>query len=152
MHELAILTNLSMQSLSLMIDLMWLQVNLSGPETDELLHFSSVSISSCLENKFHSFVSYLGILFKTWISTFYIWAELKELCRVVQRSLSSIHGHSLYWMASIAGSLYFLTQLISSHGLPFLLAISWILSLKKECFVLLTVLLKFHQFSIFQDH
>jgi len=107
-----------------MIDLMWLQVNLLGPGADKLLHFSSVLISSCLENKFHSFVGFLGILFKIWISTSHIWAELKELCRAVQKSLSLIHGHLLYWMASIAGSLRFLTQLISFHGLPFLLAIS----------------------------
>ena len=151
MHILAISTNLSTQLLSLIMDLIWLQVNLSGPGADELLHFSSMSISSCLENKFHSFAGFLRILSKTWISTSCIWAELKELCRAIQRSLSSIHRHSSYWIASIARSLHFLTQLISSHGPHFLLAISWILLSKKEYFVLLTVLLKLHQFSIFWE-
>ena len=143
--------NLSKQSLSLMMDLIWLQVNLSGPGADELLHFSSMSINSCLENKFYSFTGFLGISSRTWISTSCIWAELKELCKAFQRSSSSIHRCPSYWIASIAGSLRFLTQLISSHRPHFLFAISWILSSKKECFVLLTVLLKLCQFSIFQE-
>ena len=102
--------NLSKQLLSLMIDLIWLQVNLSEPGADELLHFSSVSINSCLENKFYSFTSFLGISSRTWISISCIWAELKELYRAFQRSSSSIHRRPSYWIASIAGSLHFLTQ------------------------------------------
>ena len=100
----------------------------------------------------HSFVGFLGISSRTWISTSRIWAELKELCRAFQRSLSSIHRYSSYWIALIIESLHFLTQLISSYGLHFLFAISWILSSKKEYFVLLIVLLKLCQFSIFQEH
>ena len=102
--------NLSKQLLSPIIDLIWLQVNLSEPGTDELLHFSSVLINSCLENKFYSFASFLGISSRTWISISCIWAELKELCRAFQRSSSSIHRRPSYWIASIAGSLRFLTQ------------------------------------------
>ena len=49
----------------------------------------------------------------------------------------------------IVGSLCFLTQFMSSHSPQFLLAISWILKLKKLYFVLLTVHLKYFQFSIF---
>jgi len=60
MQALVILTNLSKQLLSLMMDLIWLQVNLSMPGTNELLHFSSMSINSCLENKFHSFAVFKG--------------------------------------------------------------------------------------------
>ena len=134
-----------------MIDLIWLQVNLLESGADELLHFSIVSINSCLENKFHSFADFLEISSRIWISTSHIWAELKELYRAFQRSSSSIHGHSSYWIALIAGSLCFLTQFISSHGLHFLFAISWILLSKKEYFVFFTVLLKLCQFSRFRE-
>ena len=50
-------------------------------------------------------------------------------------------------MDSMAGNLYLLTQLISSQGPYFLLVISWILLLKKACFMDLTVLLNVFQFS-----
>ena len=96
---LAILTNLSKQLLSLIMNLIWLQVNLLEPRADKLLHFSSVSINSYLENKFHSFTNFLGISSRTWISTSCIWAELKELCRAFQRSSSSIHECPSYWIA-----------------------------------------------------
>ena len=50
-------------------------------------------------------------------------------------------------MASIAESLCFLTQFMSSHRLHFLFTISSILSSKKERLDFLTVLLKSFQFS-----
>jgi len=50
-------------------------------------------------------------------------------------------------MALIAGSLHFLTQFMSFHGLHFLLVISLILLWKKVCLVFLTVLLNFFQSS-----
>ena len=52
-------------------------------------------------------------------------------------------------MDSIAGNLHLLTQFISFQDPRFLLAISWILSSKKICFVDLTVLLNTFQFSKF---
>ena len=45
----------------------------------------------------------------------------------------------------MAGSLYFLTQFMSSQGLQFFSAISWILVSKKICLVFLMILLKFLQ-------
>ena len=49
----------------------------------------------------------------------------------------------------MAGSLHLLTQLISSQGLCFLLAISWILRSKKNLFIFLIVFQKVFQSSIF---
>ena len=53
--------NLLMHSLFLMIDLIWIHINLSGLGVDELLHFSITSMSSFLENRIHSVVVLLGI-------------------------------------------------------------------------------------------
>ena len=136
-----------MQSLFLIIDLTWLHINLSRPGANKLLHFSIASVSSCLENRFHPVVVLPGILSRKWMSTSLTWAELKELWRVFYRSFSLIHRHSSYWMASTTGSLCFLTQFISSHGLHFLFVISSILSSKKVCLDFLTMLLKSFQFS-----
>ena len=141
-QALAMSISLAMQSSSLMISLIWLHVNLSRPGADKLLHFLITSINSCLAKEFHSSIGLLGISSKAWISISLIWAELKELCRAFQRSLSSIHEHPSYWIASIAGSFCFLTQFISSYRPHFLFVISSILSSKKWCFVFLTVLLK----------
>ena len=105
-----------------------------------------------MENKFHSFIDLLEILSRIWILISCVWAELKELCRAIQRSSSSIHRCPSYWIASITRSFHFLTQFISSHGLHFLFAISSILSSKKSHFVFLTVLLKLCQFSRLQDN
>ena len=58
-----------------------------------------------------------------------------------------IHGCPSYWIASIAGSLHFLTQFMRSYGPYFLLAISSILSSKKDLLVFLTIFLKLCQFS-----
>ena len=71
--------------------------------------------------------------------------------RAFHRSSNSMYGHSSYWIASIAGSLCFLTQLISSHGLHFLFVILSIFLLKNERLDFLTILLKFFQFSRVQD-
>ena len=95
-QALAMSISLDKQSLSLMMILIWLQISLSGPRADKLLHFSITSINSCLENKFHSFIDLLGILSRTWISISHVWAELKELCRAILRSSSLIHGHPSY--------------------------------------------------------
>ena len=88
-----------------------------------------------------------GISSRKWISTSHTWVELKELWRAFYRSSSLIYGHPSYWIASTTGSLYFLTQFISSHGPYFLFAILSILSSKKVCLDFLTILLKFFQFS-----
>ena len=96
MYALTISKSLKMHSSFLTMDLIWLQVNLSGPGADKLLHFSIMSMSSYLENKFQSFISLLEISSSTRISTSLDWAELKELWRAHQRSSSSIYGRLLY--------------------------------------------------------
>ena len=106
-----------------------------------------MSISSFLENGFHSVVVLSGISSRKWISTSHAWVELKELWRVFHRFSSSIYGCPSYWMVSTVGSLRFLTQFISSYGLHFLFVILSILSSKKVCLDFLTVLLKSFQFS-----
>ena len=149
-QALAMSISLAIQSSSLMMNLIWLYINLSGPGADKLLHFLITLLNSFLAKEFHSSIGLLGILSKTWISISLVWAELKKLCRTIQKSLSSIHECPSYWIASIAGSFHFLTQFISSHGLHFLFVISSILLLKKRHFVFLTVLLKLCQFSRLQ--
>jgi len=144
---LAISMNLLMQSLFLMIDLIWLHVNLSGPGADKLLHFSITSISSSLENSVHLVVALSKISSKKWMSTSQDWAELKELWKAFYRFSSLIYEYPLYWMASTAGSLCFLTQFISYHRLHFLFAILSSLSSKKIYLDFLTVLLNSLQFS-----
>ena len=71
--------------------------------------------------------------------------------RVFYRSSNSMHGHPSYWIASIVGSLHFLTQFISFHGLHFLFVILSIFSLKNERLDFLTILLKSFQFSRLWD-
>ena len=90
--------NLAMYSLLLMILLIWLQVNLSGPGADKLLYFSIVLISSSLENGVHDLVTLLGMLSKSWRSTSWDWVELKELWRALHRSSNSIYGWPLNWI------------------------------------------------------
>ena len=67
-QALAISISLKMQSSFLMMDLIWFQVNLSGPRADELLHFSIALINSYLEKGFQLLIGLLGILSKMWIS------------------------------------------------------------------------------------
>ena len=152
MQALAILMNLPIQSLSLIIDLIWLHISLSGPGADELLHFLIASIISFLKNNFHLIVGLSGILSRKWVLTSLSWAELKDLWRVFHRSSNSMYGHPLYWITSTAGSLHFLTQFISSHGPHFLFVISSIFLSKNEHLDFLTILLKSFQFSKLQDY
>ena len=147
MQVLVMLMNLPIQSSSLIIDLIWLHVSLSGPGANELLHFSIALIILFLENDFHSIVGLSGISSRKWVSTSLSWAELKDLWRAFYRSSNSMYGYSLYWIALITGSLRFLTQFISSYGLHFLFVISSIFLLKNEYLDFLTILLKFFQFS-----
>ena len=147
MQALAMLMNLPIQSLSLIIDLIWLHISLSGPGADELLHFLIALIILFLENDFYLIVGLSGISSRKWVSTSLSWAELKDLWRAFHRSSNSMHSCSLYWIASITSSLHFLTQFISSHGPHFLFAILSIFSSKKEHLDFLTILLKSFQFS-----
>jgi len=58
-----------------------------------------------------------------------------------------MHRFPSYLIASVAGSLYLLTQFISSHGPQLLLATSRILVSKNVLLVVLTTLLNFFQLS-----
>ena len=90
MQALAISMSLVMYSLFLMILLIWLQDNLSELETNELLHFSMVLISSSLENGAHILMSLLEILSRSWKSTSWDCAELNKLWRVFHGLFNSI--------------------------------------------------------------
>ena len=68
-QALAISMNLQMQSSFLIMDLIWIHVNLSGPGADKLLHFLITLISLFFESTFHSAVGLSGILSRKWIST-----------------------------------------------------------------------------------
>ena len=146
MQVLAMSSNSTMHSLFLMIILICLHDNLSGPGADELLHFPMACKISFLENLFHVNVSLVGISFKRFTSTYWLWAELKELWRALHKSENIIQGWSLYWIASMARSFLHLTQYMSSQG-PFFLTISLILLSKNSCLVLLTIPLKIFQSS-----
>ena len=76
---LVISMNLLMHSLILMIVLIWLYVNLSGPGADKLLHFSIALISSSLENRAYSMMALSKISSRKWMTTSWDWVELKEL-------------------------------------------------------------------------
>ena len=141
-HVLVISISLQIHSSLLIIDLRYLQVSLSESRANKLLHFSIILISSFLKNGFYTLVVLSGILSRIWRSISLAWAKLNELWRAFHRFSSSIHRHLSYWMASITGSLHFLTQFISSHGPHFLFTISSILSSKKDCLDFLTMLLK----------
>ena len=72
---------------------------------------------------------------------------LNDLWRACQRSLILRQGRLLYLIASIAGSLCFLTQFIRFHELFFLFEISCIFSLKNSLLVIFTIFSKFFQSS-----
>lgn len=143
MHALAMSISLKIQSLFLRIISIYLYNNLSGLGEDELLHFSIVCKSFFLEKRAHAKLFLEGISSNNLISTWWLWAELNDLCKALHRSDSLMHGQLLNWIASIAGSFLFFTQFMSFQGLYFLLAISSILLLKKTHLILLTVPLNF---------
>ena len=78
--------------------------------------------------------------------------ELNELRRASHRLFNSIQDWLLCWIALIARILCFLTQFMSFHKLYFLLVILVILSLKKMCFVFLTIFLNLFQSSRCLDY
>ena len=100
-----------------------------------------------MENSIQSVVVLSEISSRKWISTSHAWVGLKELWKALYKSSSLIHGYPLYWMASTAGSLHFLTQFINSYGPHFLFAILFILLSKKVYLEFFTIFLKFFQFS-----
>ena len=116
-----------------------------SPRVNKLLHFSIAEMSSSFEKKAHDVTSLSGISVKRLISTWQLWAELKDIWSAIYRSFSSIYGWPLYWIASIARSFLFLIQFISFQELHFLLVISLIFPSKNSHFIFLMVLLNFFQ-------
>ena len=137
-----------MHSSFFIICLMWLYDSLLDPGADKLLHLLMALMSSFFENGAHVLTSLLGILSRSWKSTSWDCVELNELCKISHRSSSLIQGQL---MDSVARSLYFLIQFISSHGPHFLFKISLILLSKKTHFVFLTIFLNFFQSSKLWD-
>ena len=117
----------------------------------KLLHFSIVLMNSSFENKFHFVISLQGIFMSNWGYVWWSWAKLNDRWRACHKLLILVQGLPLNWIASIAGSLYFLTQFMSSQDLLFLFVISWIFELNKFHFVFLIVFLNFFQLSICLD-
>jgi len=88
-QALAISINLIIHSLFLMIFLMWLQDNLSGPEADNV---SMVSISFFFENGSYILMFLSGISSNSWTLTLWDCAELKESWRASHRLSNLIHS------------------------------------------------------------
>ena len=141
-HALAIAMMFFKHILSLMMHLRYPHKSLSGPDVDVLLYLTIALVNSSLENDIHGGEEYESNLFSMLSSIWWNWAVLNEEWRACHRSSKSKQGWPLYLIISMAGSLCLLTQLISSQGLCFLLAISWILRSKKDYFVFLTVFQK----------
>ena len=144
-------TILSKHLSSLMTSLRYFHEILFGLGEYELLHLLIAIVNSFLERKFHDEYCLNRSSSNKNLFTCQLWAKLNVWWSTFQRSSILIHKHLLNWIASMAGSFYFLTQFIRSHGLQFFNVISWILSLKNNCFVFFTIFLKSFHSSTFLD-
>ena len=142
---LAILMILFRHLLFLRMILRWLHDNLSGPGVEKLLQLVIVLLNSSLENRAQENDDLSMISSRMLISTLWWRAVLNVEWSACQKSSMVKHGWSLYFMALIAGNFYLLTQFMSSQGPCYLFKISWILRLKKDYLVVLTVFLKIFQ-------
>ena len=142
-HILAMLIILFKHALSLMILLRCLYDNLFGPGVDKLLHLAMELINSSSENSTQIEGFLLGILSSISISIWWFWAILNNKWRACQRSSILRQGWLLCLTILTAGRLHLLTQFISSQGPYILLEISWILRLKNDHFVFLTIFLNY---------
>ena len=135
--------------LSLIMHLRCSHNSLSELGADKLLHLTMVLVNSFSKNGGHNEELYGFNLFNTFSSTWRNWAILNEEWRACQSSSNSKHRWPLYLIILMAERLHLLTQLMSSQGPCFLLAISWILWSKKAFFVSLTIFQKVFQSLIF---
>ena len=133
------------------ISFQWHQDILSEPGVDESEHLIIADLNSWLEKGLHGWPCLFSISLRMLTSIWQWRVLLKDLCRASHRLSNKIQGDPLNLIASIAGSLLFLTQFISSQGPRLLLAISQILLSKNECLVSLTVALNNFQFSRLLD-
>ena len=145
------LTKLFKHISSLTIVLRCFQDILSRLNMNELLYLAIVLLNSLVEKKAYTITSLDRISFSILGLTYQFCAELNDWWSACYRSSSSKHGCLLYHKASIAGSFCFLTQFMSFQDIWFFKATSWILSLKNNYFVFLTVFLNTFQLSICLD-
>jgi len=110
--------------LSLTTALRYSQKMWSGPEVDKLLHLLIADLNSSLEKGGYVMIGFDGSLSKKSRLICQFCFELYIWCNACQRSLISMHGYLLKWIASIAGSLCFLTQFMRFQGFWFFEAIS----------------------------
>ena len=134
-------------SSSLRIILRWLHNSLSGSGAEALLQLAIAILNSFFENKGQGEVGFSDISSRISMSTWQWRAVLNMEWSIFYKSLISRHCWSLYLMVSMVGNLCLLTQFMSSQGPYFLLVISWILTSKNNCLVVLTLLLNIFQFS-----
>jgi len=109
MHTLAILMNFLRYAASLIIFLRCLYNNLSSLGVDKLLYFIIALINFSSKNGLHFITFLLGTSSSRSKSIWQFCTALKDKWRACHKLSSSIHSQLLYWIASMAGSLHFLT-------------------------------------------
>ena len=130
------------KSLSLRMTLRCLHDNLSSPSVEKLLQLVIALLNSSLEKEAYEEGDLSATSSRILISTWWWRAVLNIKWSIFHKSSMVKYSWLLYLIASMAGNLHLLTQLMSSQGPCFLLAISWILRSKKDCLEDLTVFLK----------
>jgi len=121
-YALAILMKFLRHVLSLTITLRCFPDNFLGPGVNELLYFVIELFNSSSENGIYFVTGLFGISSNKFRWIWQLYTKLNNKYRAYHRFLSSRYSQPLYWIALMAGSLYFLTQ-----GPQFFSAISWIL-------------------------
>jgi len=132
---------------SLIIALRCFQNTLSELDINKLLYLVIALLNSSVKNRAHTNINLDENSFKMSELICQFYTELNNWWSACYRLSSSMQGYQLYHRASIAESFCFLTQFMSSQGFWFFDIISWILSLKNNHFVFLTVLLNIFQSS-----
>ena len=97
-----------------MMFLICLQDNLSSLEVDALLYFETALLNSSSENSFQIVASLLGISSSRSMFIWWCYTELNNKWSACYKSYNSRYGWPSYWIASIAKSLCFFTQFMSS--------------------------------------
>ena len=144
-HVLVMLTRLFRHMSSLTIALRYFQNNLSSSRVNRLLHLAIVLLNSLNEKGLQIIVSLVESSSNIFRLTCQSCTKLNDWYNTSHKSLRSIHGWLLCWIASITGSLHFFTQFMSFQKLWFLEAISWILSSKNTCLISFIAFLNYFQ-------
>ena len=152
MHVLTILMKFFKYSAFLTTTLRCFYKILSGPGADKLLYLLMALVNSLFGKEDHVDDSFDGSSPKTLVLIWQFWTKLNVWWRTYYKLLILMYSWLLYYKTSIFSNLHLLTHFIRSHSLKFLDTISWILSLKKIHFVLLTVSLNVLQSFILLDN